>query len=104
MWHVLGIIGESLNFLGAVLLAFDILLRKPEHDRGRRLAELHDFAVRNRLDSLEYKRVKVISTDFVDSILDRRAAIFGMIGVVLLGIGFLFLIGYHIGEIVTPGC
>jgi hypothetical protein len=96
--HVIGIAGELLNFSGAVALAFDILLRSPERARGRRLGELHDFATRNRLESIEYKGVTVASLDFAESVLDRRAARFGYAGVGLLGFGFLLLVVYHAME------
>jgi hypothetical protein len=99
--HLFGIIGESLNFFGAVALAFDILLRSPERTRRKRLGELHDFATRTGLRRVEYQGFTVASSDFADNILDRRAARFGYTGVTLLGLGFLLLVVYHVMEMRT---
>jgi hypothetical protein len=95
---MIGIVGESLNFLGAAALACDILLRSPEHARRKRLGELHDFATRNGLEHLEYEGFPVASLDFAEKVLDRRAARFGYTGVGLLGAGFFLLVIYHAME------
>jgi hypothetical protein len=96
--HLVGIIGELFNFFGAVALAFDILLRQPERARGRRLTELRDFVVRTGLEGALYKRFTVASPDFVENILDRKAAVCGYIGVGSLAFGFLLLVAYHAME------
>jgi hypothetical protein len=96
--HLIGIIGELFNFFGAVALAFDILLRQPERVRGRRLTELRDFVVRTGLEGVLYKKFTVASPDFVENILDRKAAVCGYIGVGLLAVGFLLLVVYHAME------
>ena len=97
--HWLGIAGELLNFFGAILLAFEIILRQPERAKGRQLLELNEFVLKHKLDHVEYKGFDVASVDFPQRVLDRRAAQYGFWGVVLLGIGFLFLGGYHLLEI-----
>lgn len=96
--HVLGITGEFLNLLGAVGLGFDILLRSPERARRKRLAKLHDFALRAGLERWEHKGVNVSSPDFAEAVSDRRAAVYGGAGVGLLVAGFFLLVLYHLGE------
>lgn len=96
--HWLGIAGEVLNFLGAICLAYDMLLREPERANRRQLQELHEFVVKYGLSGFGYKGLDVSSVDFAQSVMDRRATKFGLWGVALLAIGFLFLAGYHILE------
>lgn len=96
--HLIGIVGESLNFLGAGALACDILLRSPEHARRKRLGALHDFATRTGLERVTYQGIPVILQDFAEKVLDRRAARFGFLGVGLLALGFLLLVIYHAME------
>jgi len=99
--HCLGIVGEGLNFLGAIILALEIILRPLELDRDleEQLTEASSFALEHRLESSKYKGQKIASPGFPRAILDRRAAKLGLLGTGLLAVGFLCLVGYHALEI-----
>jgi len=97
--HCLGIVGEGLNFLGALILALDILLRPMERNWEEQLTEASSFALKHRLESSKYKGEKVASPEFPRAILNRRALNLGLLGTGLLAIGFLCLVGYHALEI-----
>jgi hypothetical protein len=97
--HSLGIAGEFLNFVGAILLGVDLFLRGQFRKRGSQLSRLHDFAVRNRLHSVRYMNTMVALPDFRELIDEQRARQYGFAGASLLVGGFALLVCYHAIEI-----
>ena len=93
--HWLGIGGELLNFLGALVLALDIFLRSRERRREKSLSKIGDFARKNSLDRTTYKGSMVSGADFPQDVIDNRATAIAYIGTALLATGFLLLIAHH---------
>jgi hypothetical protein len=93
--HWLGIIGESLNFLGALIMALDIFLRGHERRREKKLGKLAQFARENGLERTIYRGFRVTSADFPQNVLDDRATVIAYVGIAILAAGFLLLIGHH---------
>lgn len=97
--HRIGIVGESLNFLGALVLALDIFLRRREHAMSKRLVLLNAFAIRTSLKSTYYKGKRIDAPDFPTTVLHEHATFVAYCGVALLALGFLSLVAYHVVEI-----
>jgi hypothetical protein len=97
--HYFGIAGELLNLAGAIFLGVDLFKRGEFRKRGAQLSRLHDFAVRNRLQSVRYMNITVSLPDFRELIDEQRARQYGFAGASLLAGGFALLVGYHAIEI-----
>ena len=95
--HILGILGEGLNLIGAIILALEIFQRQDERKRERDLEKLNTFAKNAGLKGV-YLGIPVNDPDFARRVIDRRAARLAFRGVVLLAAGFLLLLSYHIAE------
>jgi hypothetical protein len=93
--HWLGLIGEGLNFFGALVMALDVFLRHKEHVFQKKLDALARVARTKQLHSTTYEGYRLSSEDFSYDVLHRRSTITAYIGVALLAFGFLFLATYH---------
>jgi hypothetical protein len=97
--HWIGLLGEGLNLAGAVVLAFDIFLRRKEHELAVSLSQLSADAREAELNSTFYRGIPVTSPDFPLLVLQRSATRWAYLGVGLLMAGFLCLAAYHAVEI-----
>jgi hypothetical protein len=101
--HCLGLTGELLNFIGALIIAMDLFGRGSEEER-RKSYEMASKSHRE-LDSNAVSReghYEVAATGFVNdylSYMQRRLAWWGT-GFMLSG--FLLLAGYHVLEMLSP--
>jgi hypothetical protein len=93
--HWLGLIGEGLNFLGALVMALDIFLRQKEHVLKARLDQLMQFAQVNGLSVTTYKGRRLASNGFSEKIVNRRSIAIAYGGVALLAAGFFCLALHH---------
>lgn len=98
--HVLGIAGELLNFVGALILAWDILSRQRQRAQMLKLSALNKFATKYELSGT-YKGLPVASNDLGERIVEQQVTFLGWIGVGFLLLGFALLVGYHIEAILT---
>jgi hypothetical protein len=99
MPHLLGLIGDGLNLLGALVLALDILLRQREHKLKESLKERSSDAQKTGLKITRARGFLLTDPDFAENVLTRRSLIFGYVGVGLLATGFAFQALYHALEI-----
>ncbi len=99
--HELGMLGEFLNLIGALVLALDLFYRERERDREKKWSHIAEFGRANDLNRTEYKGLRITSPDFTSNLSDRRAAFIGYVGMAFLVLGFLLLIGYHWEELQT---
>jgi hypothetical protein len=97
--HWIGLAGEALNFVGAFLLAWDILGRSKERQRRENLQYLRNFGLEFSLNTTRYKRVGICSDHFEEIIAEEYAAKRGAVGVGIMALGFLCLVVYHWIEI-----
>ncbi|HMD49334.1 MAG TPA: hypothetical protein VKG79_09560 [Bryobacteraceae bacterium] len=93
--HWVGVAGELLNFAGAVVMARDLFVREKEQAEARRLRRLGAWGKKHGLGAVR-KGVPVNADDFAEKVLGRRASRLAYWGVGLLGLGFLFLLAYHL--------
>jgi len=93
--HWVGVAGELLNFVGAVVMARDLFVREKEQAEVRRLRRLGTWGKKFGLGAFR-KGVPVNADDFADKVLGRRATRLGYWGIGLLGLGFMFLLAYHL--------
>lgn len=103
MWsHVLGIVGETLNFSGAIVLAFDLLWRTDDEKNRASLRELKELAREYGAISATHEdaaNTPISSPEFEGIVLGARAVRLAAWGLSLMALGFLCLIGYHTLEI-----
>ena len=95
--HWLGLIGESLNFFGAVILALDIFLRKRGEEELRKLEDLSVYA-RKFNSPATYKGFAVADPHFARDVTHWNAKKLAYAGTILLALGFALLIAYHVVE------
>lgn len=93
--HWLGLIGECLNFLGAVVMALDIFLHRREQRLERKLDRLASFARSNLMMTTTYGGYRLSSDDFTQNVIHRRSLIRAYGGVTLFALGFLLLVAHH---------
>jgi hypothetical protein len=93
--HTLAMIGELLNFLGALTMALDIFLRGREREREEKLRRIAEIGRQYNLTRTIYRGSRITSSNFVYSILDRRATVIAYIGAALFASGFLLLLIHH---------
>jgi hypothetical protein len=93
--HIVGLVGEALNFTGAFILALDILLRSKERERRESLQRLRDFGLEFRLETTRYKGIGICSSHFEEIISDQYATRLGVLGLGIMGLGFVCLGAYH---------
>jgi hypothetical protein len=93
--HWIGTAGELLNFIGALVLARDLFLRRKEASEVRRLNRLAEWGRKHDL-SAEYENVSIGDPDFTGKVLGRRASLLGYWGIGFMALGFLSLLGYHL--------
>jgi hypothetical protein len=91
----IGAIGELLNFVGALILARDLFLRRKEASEIKRLNRLGQWGRKHAL-SAEYEHVSVGDPEFTDKVLDRRASVLGYWGIGFMALGFLALVASHL--------
>jgi len=96
--HLIGCVGELLNLIGGFIFGLDLLTKKREREVHGRLTLVNEWAVENQLHSATYKGDRVTSTGFIVSIFDRRSALRGYIGLIILLLGFALLLAYHLME------
>lgn len=96
--HILGIVGEFCNLVGAVLLGLEMFFRARYRKRDATLGALHDFAVANDLKSMYYDGICVSDVDFKDKVAEKRAKKYGWFGIICLAGGFALLVLYHMIE------
>jgi hypothetical protein len=99
--HWIGIVGETLNFTGALVLARDLFLREQEHKLRTQLEMGKDMALRIGLERTRYEKTLLSSQDFTSHVLNRRTAFLAYWGTGLLAGGFLCLVVYHGLELVV---
>ena len=100
--HWIGLGGEAVNFLGATVLALDLLLRRHEFSQAADYNRLKQFVDQHGIDNAEYKKIPLSAPDFTSLLIARRATRLGLLGVCLLVCGFSLLSAYHIIEILNP--
>jgi hypothetical protein len=103
--HWIGLAGEALNFVGACILALDILRRSKERKRRESLQYLRDFGLEFSLKTTRYKGVGICSDNFEEILAEQYAAKLGAFGVGIMALGFLCLVAYHwieIKELTNP--
>jgi len=93
--HWVGIIGEGLNFFGAVVIALDIFLRQNERAVESSLHKLNLLAMNKLTSRTTYYGIPLNAPDFAKKVLDKKAIRLAYVGVGLLVAGFLCLVGYH---------
>jgi len=93
--HWIGTIGELLNFAGALVLAWDLFLRRKEVSEIKRLNRLAQWGRKHGL-SAEYEHVSVGDPEFADKVRGRRASLLGYWGIGFMALGFLSLVAYHL--------
>jgi hypothetical protein len=98
--HLIGCIGELLNLIGGTVFGLDLLTKKRERAMHDNLTAANRWAVQYSLHSITYKGKKVAAAGFITSILERRSAIRGYVGLVILLLGFVLLGFYHLIEII----
>jgi hypothetical protein len=97
--HWIGILGETLNFFGALVLALDLLLRRREDELDDLLQRATIFAQKHGLRTALYRNLVVASSTFSKDLLHRRKLLLGLLGTGMLAAGFLCLACYHAMEI-----
>ena len=96
--HVLGLIGELLNCLGAIILVVDIFFFEKRQRELKALEEMSRSA--REFDSrAQYKSILVASPDFAGKVQNRHAVHLAYLGTGLLVLGFILLALYHWLEI-----
>lgn len=98
--HVLGIVGELLNFIGGLILAWDILSRQRQRARRAKLLALNEFATRYELSG-NYRGLPAASDDLGERIVEEQVTFWGWVGVGFLLLGFALLVGYHVEAIMA---
>jgi hypothetical protein len=93
--HWIGTIGELLNFIGALVLARDLFLRRRESAEIERLDLIGQWGRKHGL-SAEYKNISIGAPDFTERVRGRRASLLGYWGMGFLALGFLSLVSYHL--------
>jgi len=93
--HWIGTIGELLNFIGALVLARDLFLRRKEASEIKRLDRIGQWGRKHGLTA-EYERVSVGDPDFTNKVLGRRASLLGYWGIGFMALGFLALVASHL--------
>ena len=93
--HLIGAIGEALNFIGALVLALDLLRRGREATRRKKLARMGDWGRRHHL-SAAYRTIPVNDPEFEERVLARGAVQLSYVGLGFLAFGFLLLVGHHL--------
>jgi hypothetical protein len=93
--HEIGLVGETMNFIGAVVLAMDLFQRPRERRNLRSLQQLRDFGQKFALKSTRYGGIGICSDDFHDVVSDRRTLALAWVGAGMMALGFLCLILYH---------
>jgi hypothetical protein len=97
--HWVGLAGEALNFVGAFILALDILRRSKDRKHRESLQYLREFGLEFSLVTTRYKRIGICSDHFEEIIAEQYAATLGAFGVGIMALGFLCLVAYHVIEI-----
>ncbi len=97
--HWIGMLGEFLNFLGTLVLAFDILLRRKEQKYEDQLTDFSKSPDSAGLTRVRYEGFLISEPGFAQEILHRRAIFLAYTGTGLLLFGFACLMGYHWVEI-----
>jgi hypothetical protein len=97
--HEIGLVGEGLNFVGALFVGRDLLNRSKERRKADNRRILHDLAAKANLTRTTYRQVDIGSASFVNSISDRYAARLGVTGMGIMALGFFCLASYHLIEI-----
>ena len=100
--HWIGLAGEAVNFVGATVLALDLLLRRHEFKQLEDYNRLKAFVDQHGLTTAEYKEIPLSAPDFASLLLARRASRLGLTGVCLLVLGFSLLSAYHLIQILYP--
>lgn len=93
--HWIGTLGELLNFIGALILARDLFLRRKEASETKRLNRLGQWGRKHNLSAV-YEHVSVGDPDFTDKVRGRRASRLGYWGIGFMALGFLSLVAYHL--------
>jgi hypothetical protein len=96
--HIIGTIGELLNFTGALVLARDLFVRQREHKEAKRLRARHEWGRAHSI-SAKFQGVPINDPDFVEKVQGQRTSRLGYIGVGFMAAGFLCLAGYHVFSI-----
>lgn len=96
--HEIGLAGEALNFIGAVVLALDLFQRPVERRNLQDLQQLGGFGREFGLERTRYGGVVISSDDFHDIISDRRTLRLAWFGATLMALGCLCLALYHLLE------
>ncbi len=93
--HWIGTIGELLNFIGALVLALDLFLRRKEPSERKGLNQMRQWAEKYGVSAV-YENVSVGVSDFTEKVLGRRACRLGYWGIGFMALGFLSLVTYHL--------
>jgi hypothetical protein len=98
--HILGIIGELLNLIGAILLAIELFMKRSYREEDMKNSLLHDLAVESGLDSTYIGGIRIADPGFQERMAEQRAKNLGFAGAVFLTVGFGFLVAYHVCEMI----
>jgi hypothetical protein len=94
--HILGIAGELLNLIGAILLAIELFMRRAQREEDTKNARLHEIAVRSGLKTTAVNGIPVADPAFKELMAEQRAKNLGFTGAAFLICGFGFLVAYHV--------
>jgi hypothetical protein len=97
--HWIGFAGEVVNFVGASVLALDLILRRHEFGELKEFRRLKSFVEEHGIEHAEFRKVPLRDPDFTSLLIARRASRLGLLGVAFLGLGFCLLGSYHLIEI-----
>jgi hypothetical protein len=98
--HLIGSVGETLNLVGAYVLARDLLYRQNEFEEHEKLEEVSRWLHTNSI-SLRLEKADLGSPGAAALIVVRRAVQLGKRGLRWLKWGFAFLILYHVLSIIA---
>lgn len=96
--HWIGAIGELLNFIGALILAGDLLFRQKRDSEAKLLGPLGDWGRKHGLTAT-YRNVEISDLDFAAKVQNRWSRRLGLLGIGVMALGFLSLVGYHLVSI-----
>jgi hypothetical protein len=96
--HWIGTFGELLNFVGALILARDLFLRRREAADLKRLNRLAEWGRKHNVSAV-FESVPVSDPEFTEKVQGRRASLLGYWGIGFMALGFLALVAYHLIDI-----
>ncbi len=92
-----GLIGDTLTFVGGLILAFDAVNRAREFEKIRRISKVLASGIHRLIVEVEGKTVEEEAD--IEAVFLRRSARFAAVGFAFLAFGFVGILAYRIMEI-----